>query len=275
MNQLTLVAYEREKIYELLREATPGGLRAALGCGAFGSRLTSSERHELFDLLTEWEQRALGQVTIRDALLVDPARGQRIYALICAAQTVVRQPLPAAAAVGPGTLSPQQARSLGAARLAERAEAEALAIYVLGPSLSHPLPVEDLAQLLPPAPQPIVAPEQPFEQPVGLRRWVAATLASVGALNLALPLLSGTIPERAAGLPLALLTLALLIGIRASWAGYLGSLLIWLVPNLPGFHYSALHLFWPAIPLLAIGLLALALDRHVRAMWRWLRRQFT
>lgn len=273
MTHFTLAAYERAKIYELIREATPNGLQKALACGAFGARLAPIERNELVDMLSEWDQRALGQVTIRDALLVDPARGQRVYSLICVAQTVARQPLPPNASIVPGKLSPQEARSLGATKLADRAEVEALELCALSFPLGYPLPIDDLAGLLPMPPSAIPAPEQPFEQPTGLRRWVAIVLASTGALSLALPLLVGTIPERAAGMPLALLTLALLIGIRASWAGYLGSLLIWLVPNLPGFHYSALHLFWPAIPLLVVGLLVLALDHHVRTMWRWVRRQ--
>lgn len=91
---------------------------------------------------------------------------------------------------------------------------------------------------------------------------------------LLLPLLGGQIPEHPAGLPLALITLALLVGIRAGWAGYAGSLCIWLVANLPGFrHGMALQALWPALPLLVVGLLLLSADRRVRAMWRWVRQR--
>jgi hypothetical protein len=91
---------------------------------------------------------------------------------------------------------------------------------------------------------------------------------------LGLPALFGRIPEHPAGLPLALITLALLVGIRAGKAGYAGSLCIWLVAQLPSFrHDTTASLIWPALPLLGAGLLLLSVDRRIRAMWAWIRRQ--
>ena len=101
---------------------------------------------------------------------------------------------------------------------------------------------------------------------------MAALLAATGVTLLATPMLLGYIPARPAGTPLALLTMALLVGIRASWPGYAGAFCIWLVANLPGFRPgSTLADFWPALPLILVGLLLLGLDRQVRAMWSWLR----
>jgi hypothetical protein len=104
---------------------------------------------------------------------------------------------------------------------------------------------------------------------------VAIVLVTLGVCVLGVPLLVGQLPIQPAGLPLGLLTLGLLIGIRARWTGYLGSLLIWLVPNLPHFHYDApLGSLWYAIPLLVMGLLLLMCDQYVRALWRWIRRHW-
>jgi hypothetical protein len=91
-----------------------------------------------------------------------------------------------------------------------------------------------------------------------------------------IPLLGGTIPQHPAGLPLALITLALLIGISARWAGWVGATSIWLVANLPSFRHgtSALALL-PALPLLAVGVALLILDRRVRALWIWIRQQIS
>jgi hypothetical protein len=126
----------------------------------------------------------------------------------------------------------------------------------------------NLETLLPPPPTYTEA-EVRFEQPVGWRRAIAVALAVLGISALAIPLLLGQLPAQPAGLPVGLLTLALLIGIRSGWAGYAGSFLIWLVPNLPGFHYgTTFPAFIHAIPLLLAGMLLLALDRHVRALWR-------
>ena len=88
------------------------------------------------------------------------------------------------------------------------------------------------------------------------------------------PMLGGAIPQHPAGLPLAMLTLALLVGIRAGWAGLLGSLFLWLVPNLPGFrHGTGPTPLFPIFPLVAAGLALLVLDRRIRAMWVWICKQ--
>jgi hypothetical protein len=96
-------------------------------------------------------------------------------------------------------------------------------------------------------------------------------LALTGVALLGIPLLTGHLPSQPAGIPLALLTLALLLGIKAGWQGYAGSICIWLVANLPGFHHGTMVDLWLAIPLLVAGVILLALDRRVRVMWRWIR----
>jgi hypothetical protein len=268
-----LIAYNQNNVFELLREVSPDGLWQAVSCGAFGARLSQAERQELAALFEAWHQRALGQVMLRDALLVDPQRGERVYSLLCAAQTVARLPLPDAVELGVGEPTPEVLRTIGGslAGLEERARTEGLQLWVIAANGTISLPKACIEALLPDKPQAMRPMPFTFEQPGGLRRNIALLLASAGALSLIIPLIFGNIPDQAAGLPLALLTLALLVGIRSGWPGYLGSSLIWSVPNLPGFHYEALHLLWPAIPLLSVGLILLALDKQIRAMWRWIR----
>jgi hypothetical protein len=142
-----------------------------------------------------------------------------------------------------------------------------------GTTPHYPFP-DDLETLLPPLPVPYEEPMVRFEQPTGWRRALAIALVVMGVASLGIPLLLGQVPAQPAGLPLGLLTLGLLVGIRAGWAGYLGSLCIWLVPNLPNFHYSTkLTALWPDILLLVAGMVLLACDRYVRAMWRWIVRR--
>jgi hypothetical protein len=271
----SLIAYNRNRVFELLREATSDGLWQALTCGAFGIRLSQRERQELALLFEAWHSRALGQVMLRDAVLVDPQRGQRVYSLLCAAHVVSLTQLPGEIVTASGEIASEVVRQFGgpATAMALRAEAEGLQLCVVDEPLNLPLPMAQIEMLVPPLPRALREPELGFEQPMGIRRWAAILLASAGALSLIVPLLMGHIPAQAAGLPLALLTLALLIGIQARWTGYLGSLLIWSVANLPGFHRDTLHLLWPAIPLLSAGLILLALDKQVRAMWRWISRK--
>ncbi|NJN16392.1 MAG: hypothetical protein HC822_09020 [Oscillochloris sp.] len=94
-------------------------------------------------------------------------------------------------------------------------------------------------------------------------------------LILVMPLLTGNFPESPARWPLALLTLALMIGIRAGLRGFLGATCIWLVANLPSFRHGLdLQQLWPAPILLSLGLILLSADHRVRSMWRWIRRRF-
>lgn len=140
-----------------------------------------------------------------------------------------------------------------------------LCATLLGEEAEH-LP-DELLTLLPPAPRALAEP--PFEAPSGLRWAVATGLVAIGAAWLAGQLLLlGSMPVRTAGVPLALFTLALLVGVRARLPGLLGAACIWLVANLPGFHYRTM-VEWPALLLLPAGLFLLACDRRIRAMWAW------
>lgn len=273
---LQLAAYDRGTAQAMLRDWTPRRLANELRAGSFGARLTSAQWVELQALLTAWSQRALAELSLRDALLVDERRGRRVFALICAALTTERvavpptlAPTPDGAPVELAQLPPALAGTTALAALAERADRDGLALVLQRAVDDYPYPA-NLEALVVPL-QRRAAPA--FEQPTGWRRRIAALLAMAGVLALGVPLLvGGRIPENPAGWPLALLTLALLVGIRAGWPGYAGSLCIWLVANLPGFrHGTQLAGLLPALPLLAAGLLLLSRDGRVRAMWRWLR----
>jgi hypothetical protein len=280
---LLLAAYDRTRACDLLRSSTAQGLRDALRGGHFGAALSPSDRAELDDLLTAWLQRALGGVFLRDALLVDGRRGPRVFGLICAGVTRARATMPPDLAAllrarGSGDLTLTDLADLAfrdpaLARLADIAGREGLALALLDQSASYPLPA-DLDSLLPvPLPAHSFAGEG-FSPPSGSRRAVAIALAVGGISLMLIPLLGGSIPQHPAGLPLALITLALLIGISARWAGWVGSSCIWLVANLPSFrHGTSLLALLPALPLLALGLALLLLDRRVRAMWVWVRQQ--
>lgn len=268
-----LAAYDREAAYTILRDWTPRRLMGELRSGHFGARLSTGEAAELEEHLTAWAQRALAELPLRDALLVDERRGRRVFALICVDLTAARAPIPpelAVAAEGGAALLASLGPEPALAALAARAARDSLALAVQHRHDDYPFP-EDLERLAP-TPPPTPVDDESFEQPVGWRRSIAALLAGVGVALLAIPMLGGHIPDHPAGLPLALLTAALLVGIRAGWQGYAGSLCIWLVANLPGFrHGTHPGALWPALPLMAAGLLLLSLDRHVRVMWRWIR----
>ncbi|MCS6882630.1 MAG: hypothetical protein RMK84_17710 [Oscillochloridaceae bacterium] len=275
----SIAAYDRDLVETIIRDWSAQQLAQELRAGRFGKRLNPRQTAELEELLTAWKQRALGPMPLRDALLVDEARGRRVFALICAALTVQRAGVPPElhAALPAGSvdlegLPEPLAEDPALSALAEAAARSGLRLAVQQAPDEFPYP-DNLEALTPPPPRPARAMDE-FEQPTGWRRNVAILLAASGVALLLLPLLGGQIPERPAGLPLALITLALLVGIRAGWAGYAGSLCIWLVANLPGFHHgTALHALWPALPLLAAGLVLLSADRRVRAMWRWIRRR--
>ncbi|NJN67657.1 MAG: hypothetical protein HC884_13570 [Chloroflexaceae bacterium] len=302
----TLVAYDELCAAELVRFWTPQQLREALEQEHFGSVLDAAEADELARLLHEWMQRAMGQVTLRDALLVDPRRGERVYSLICTTLTVEHCPLlpevgEALKPLNGKVLSPgevrealEQWRKQPATRdpndrpyghshhhhtltthlaalyaVLQRAEARGLSVVQYeGEQASYPFPA-NLDALLPPMPVPYAESEPRFEPPTGWRRILAIILVLLGVALLGVPLLMGQVPAQTAGLPLGLLTLGLLVGIHAGWAGYCGGVCIWLVANLPSFHYDRFTL-WPAVPLMLVGLTFLWLDRNVRILVRWI-----
>jgi hypothetical protein len=285
-----LVAYDEQRVCDLLRDWTPQQVLSELQAGRLGGEMPPDERAELVALLTDWARRALDMVPLRDALLVDAQRGARVYPLLVQMLITSRAALPPALAQAlPATddgaavvLTPQQVRQAldsstqvapAARALLEQAEAHHLTL-AWQPSAAprYPLPA-NLEQLVPPPPAVYRGPEVRFEQPVGWRRTLAIMLAAGGVCAFGVPLLLGQAPSNPAGLPLGLLTLALMVGISAGRAGYAGAFLIWLVPNLPLFHYGTTpERMLQTVPLLLLGLLLLALDRHVRALWRWIRR---
>lgn len=275
-----IAIYDQARVELLLRDETPHGLLAHLRGGVFGQRLSPAQAHELEGLLIDWEQRALGLMPLRDALMVDNARGQRAHALICTALTTERAPvaneLAALMPAAPALLRclPAELRiSSALTQLGDRAAQAGLTLVWQALPDEFP-PPEGLERLTPPPPVGYPHPDDTFEPPIGWRRWAAVALAAGGVIWLLLPLLTGQIPERPAGPPLAMLTLALMVGIRAGWAGSLGALCLWLVANLPAFrHGTSLISLWPALPLMGFGLLLLGLDRRVRAVLRWFRRE--
>ncbi len=284
---LVLAAYDRQRVVEMLRDWTPHQLLQQLRAGVFERHLSAAEVAELLALLHEWQQRALGMVMLRDALLVDRQRGERVYSLICRAHTMQSLELPAAydaSAIQTETVLaanqvraaiPQPAHNTHSGALhalLDQAEAYGWALTCSARvPFQYPWP-DELETLLPPPPAPYVEPAARFEPPTGWRRNIALALVLLGVSILGIPLLLGQMPSQPAALPLGLLTLALLIGIRAGWVGYIGAFFIWLVPNLPEFHYgTSLFSFLHAMPLLLIGIVLFAFDRRVRSLWRWLR----
>jgi hypothetical protein len=273
-----LVAYNRDRALELLRTATPEQLRNELRMGRMGRQLNANQRAELDDILMAWEQRALGAMPLRDTLLVDTERGPRAYGLICADLSVERAPLPPTiigqrpAALGDLTELPARFANDDALQaVVQAAQSARLTLAIQRTPTDFSIP-PNLEALLPPEPQPFNP--MLFDPPRGWRRTLAVVFATSGMALLGLPFLAGQVPEHPAGLPLALITLALMVGIRAGRAGYLGALCIWMVAQLPSFrHDTTASLLWPALPLLAAGLLLLSVDRRVRAMWAWIRRQ--
>jgi hypothetical protein len=286
--QQAIIAYDRRRVEEMLRIWTPQQLQHTLRAGNFDTALSAEERSELDTLLHDWVQRALGMVMLRDALLVDQQRGERVYALLCQVVAADRWIIPhdiaipaeIAASVG-APLTVQQLRHAfpGADsqhtefdRLLSHADQQGLSlVWQQGTTPASALPA-NLERLLPPVPAPYIDPALLFTPPSGWRRAIAIALVVLGAGVFGIPLLIGAKLAQPAGLPLALLTLGLLVGIRAGWPGYVGSFCIWLVPNLPGFHYDTPLAALPKmIPLLLAGLILLACDRQVRGLWRWIR----
>jgi hypothetical protein len=304
----TLVAYHEEQVRELLCSWTPEQLLEAIHNETIGATLSNEEKQELLRIGQDWMQRALGHMLLRDAIWVDLPRGKRVYDILCTMVSVGRCPLPLAAGEDVSricgvVLLPHEVRDLvneesngretqdgGTARrnplppsqqqervqtrqtlqtLIQQAEGERLALACYeGPEAYYPFP-SDLDTLLPPPPRPFVDPALRFKPPSGWRRTVAFFLVILGVLLLGVPLLMGHVPVQPAGFPLGLLTLGLLVGIRAGWFGYLGGGGVWLVANLPAFHYNA-QTTWGLIPLLLAGLFLMALDKNVRILWHWI-----
>jgi hypothetical protein len=285
--QQAIIAYDQQRVEEMLRTWTPQQLQHTLRAGNFDQALSGEERAELDTLLHDWVQRALGMVMLRDALLVDQQRGERVYALLCQGMAADRwivppgMSVPAEMIASTGeTFTAQQlqhafsgedSQHAGLSRLLADADQQGLSLAWQQGTAAYVLPAS-LEMLVPPVPAPYTDPALRFEPPIGWRRAIAVALVMLGVGVFGVPLLIGAKLAQPAGLPLALLTLGLLIGIRAGWAGYIGSFCIWLVPNLPGFHHDTPLAALPKIiPLLLVGLVLLACDRRVRALWRWIR----
>jgi hypothetical protein len=268
---MEIVAYDRTRAERLLLEWTPQRLLDEVEQGAFDAALGVERAAALRELALAWVQRALGPLPLRDALLVDGARCALAWDLLCEAMVRLRFPAPAGLASGPlDALALPDDAPWAAPLRAAAADGLALATLPARDAPRFPAP-PDLATLLPPPPRALPPRPPDFEQPAGPRRVLATALALLGAAIIGVPLLLGQEPTRTAGMPLALITAALLVGIRAGPMGYAGSLCIWLVANLPNFHHGSLLGLWPAIPLLCSGLVLLYMDKRVRAMWRWIR----
>jgi hypothetical protein len=88
-----LVFYDQQQVDTMLRTWSSSRLHTALDEQTFGGTLALAERAALLHLLDDWKMRALGAVMLRDALLVDPQRGQRVYTLLCCALIYEQHPL--------------------------------------------------------------------------------------------------------------------------------------------------------------------------------------
>lgn len=299
---LFLIVYDQQQVTLLVRDWSADKLYQALQHGQFGAALPPPDRRVLAALLVDWQRRALGQVMLRDAMLVDQRRGAQVYRLLCYSQIRAAQPIPELAAHLFMPCEPQpdlahlhaQLTALAAAPACPppaRAELHHLAdVVVLAQQpemvlhcvatdadgqpqpIQLPLP-DNLLDLLPTQPPTLMQNPVPrFESPTGWRRSISAVLAVAGVIWLLLPLMFGQIPVRPAGVPLGLVTLALLIGVQAQWRGYIGSVCLWLVPNLPWFHHGERFDWLRTLPFLLLGLLLISLDQPIRALWRWLWR---
>jgi hypothetical protein len=274
----TLVAYDLARVREILRSWSPIQLRTELLAGHLGQPLSRIEHDQFLTLIGEWEQRALGEMMLRDALLVDEQRGRLIFGVLCRLFTREYLTLAYHSALPHGAFDPESTPALlqadpAAGELVQRAERAGLALALIGTSNEYPYP-QDLADLRPPPPAAVKWSSVEFVPPRGWRGRIAVLLATAGVLWLIVPLLLGHIPEHPAGIPLALLTLALLVGAHAGWAGYSGALCVWIVANLPGFrHDLAPAGLCSALPLFVLGVVLLSFDRQIRALWVWVRRQ--
>lgn len=279
----TLTAYNRDRAYTIVRFWSPQQLLDAVQTEQFGASLSTEDRQSLVTLLREWTQRALGVVSLRDAFWVDPRRGKQVYDLLCTILT------DATCEVQPSSsltihlsaycnTEVQHIRDILAKNenygdthhtafhtLLEQSEARALTLVYHDGEIHYPFPT-DLDDV--PPPSAIGTPMSEFVPPTGWRRTVASMLVAIGVITFVLPVLKGNVIEQPAGMPLGLLTLGLLVGIRAGWSGYSGALFLWLVANLPDFRHGAQVRIW-SLALFLIGTLLLSRDEHVRALWLW------
>lgn len=281
--QPRLVAYDDTYAREIIRSWSAQHLRDALRSGNFGISLSTDERTSLDELLTAWVDRALGYVFLRDALLVDGQRGPQVFGLICAAlvntQIIVSDELftslrsRSADNFTPANLVDLTLNNPDLLRISDLAGQQGLSLALLEHPTDYPYP-HDLRELLPLAPLRLALNAEHFQPPTGIRRNIAMLLAISGIVLLIVPMLNGSIPEHPAGLPLALITLALMVGIKAGWSGYVGAICLWLVPNLPGFRYDRnISELLPYLPILVVGIAFLIADRRIRALWIWVRAQ--
>ncbi len=278
--QPALVSYDQERVIELIRTQSPEEIRQRLRAGDFDQVLEPEGRTLLDELLSAWIQRALGSLSLRDAMLVDPYRGRQVYGLLCAIHVRRRFEIPStlavhlpAAPIDLAELPPPLTDQPELMALVAQAEQEGLVLAWQAQRYDF-APPGNLLELIPPMPPPY-RDELRFEQPTGLRRWIAIALVVSGVALLIIPILFGHIPEHPAGWPLALLTLGLMIGIQSGPLGYVGAGCFWVVANMPVFRHGSFPIsFWPDIPLVIVGLILLGCDRRVRAMWRFVRSQF-
>ncbi|RMG50350.1 MAG: hypothetical protein D6716_08745, partial [Chloroflexi bacterium] len=84
MIQPAIVIYDRTHVLDLIRTQSPETIRGRLRAGDFDTVLDPDGRALLDELLTAWIQRALGPLTLRDAMLIDPYRARQVYGLLCA-----------------------------------------------------------------------------------------------------------------------------------------------------------------------------------------------
>ncbi|NJM06934.1 hypothetical protein HC891_13285 [Candidatus Gracilibacteria bacterium] len=112
-----------ERLTSLLRNTTPRQLLALLVDESERFDLCTVQRDELLAILHAWDQRALSDVPLRDAVLVDPKRGLRVYQLLAGGEPMPSflsqiEALPLAA---PPAWQPRETDLLTSAPLAARA----------------------------------------------------------------------------------------------------------------------------------------------------------
>ncbi|NJL05615.1 MAG: hypothetical protein HC911_12085 [Chloroflexaceae bacterium] len=95
---LFFIVYDQQHVTTLVRDWSADQLYQALQREQFGTVLPPPDQRVLAALLVDWQRRALGQVMLRDAMLVDQRRGAQVYRLLCYSQIRAAQPIPEIAA---------------------------------------------------------------------------------------------------------------------------------------------------------------------------------